>query len=171
MKIGIVGAKLSGKSTLFEAVTGIAADPSKYHGSTPQPGIVKVPDSRLDFLFENYLPEKKVNAVIELLDFPGIELGSRTGTAKSLLAEIRNASDALVLVLKAFDKNDFAKEYENLLAEFLFADLEIIEKRKQKLQASLIKPTKTHKEAKAQSTLHLKSKLDKEGIFKFLGIL
>ncbi len=33
------------------------------------------------------------------------------------------------------------------------------------------KSTKTHKEAKAQSTLHLKSKLDKEGIFKFLGIL
>ena len=146
MKIGIVGTPLGGKSTLFQALTGIAADPSKYHGVKPQPGIVKVPDAQLDFLTELYVPKKKVNAITEFLDFSGIELGSRTETLKTLLGEVRTLSDALLIVLKGFDGNDYQKDFENLLSEFLFSDLEMIEKRISKLQASLIKPTKTHKE-------------------------
>ncbi len=146
MKIGIVGTQLSGKSTLFQALTRIVPDSSKYHGVKPQPGIVKVPDTRLDFLTELYEPKKKVNAITEFLDFSGIELGSRTEILKSILGEMRTLSDALVIVLKAFDNNDFIKDFDNLLSEFLYSDLEMIEKRIAKLQASLIKPTKTHKE-------------------------
>ncbi|MCD4657483.1 MAG: DUF933 domain-containing protein [Planctomycetes bacterium] len=150
MKIGIVGTPLCGKSTMFQALTGLVPDPSKYHGVKPQPGIVKVPDTRLDFLTELYMPKKRVPAITEFLDFVGIGLGSRTETLKTLLGEVRTLSDALVIVLKAFDDNNYVKDYENLLSEFLFSDLEMIEKRVSKLQASLIKPTKTHKEERKE---------------------
>ncbi len=172
MKLGIVGAPLSGKSTLFELITGVKPDAAKYHSVKPQPGIVKVPDERLDFLNDFYNSEKKSPAVIEFLDFKGITLDKRTETTKSLLGEIRNFSDALVIVLKAFNNNDFKKEYEQLQTEFLFSDLEIIEKRKAKLEAALKRPTKTHKEEQAEFDFlsrlqtHLEEKESFEG-FEF----
>ena len=51
MKICIVGLPLSGKSSLFGALTGVSPDASAAKGTDPV-GVVKVPDGRLEKLAE-----------------------------------------------------------------------------------------------------------------------
>jgi ribosome-binding ATPase YchF (GTP1/OBG family) len=69
MKIAFVGPPLSGKSTLFRAVTGMAA--ASHPGMGEHLAVVKVPDQRLHWLFDLYKPKKLVEATIDCLDVPG----------------------------------------------------------------------------------------------------
>jgi GTP-binding protein YchF len=142
MQVALVGPPLSGKTSLFQAVTGVAPDPSKYHGATPQPGRVEVPDPRLSVLSDHYQPKKTTPAMLDVLDFAGIEPGSRTENVKRILGSVRDA-DALVVVLPAYD--DVAavtKAWEDMHGEFLFGDLEVIEKRIGRLEQNLKRPMK-----------------------------
>ena len=70
MKIGIVGYQRSGKSTLFEWLTGVAADPA--HSHTTQSAMAAVPDERVEALSAVYHPKKVVQAALEIVDTPGL---------------------------------------------------------------------------------------------------
>src|SRR4029077_3080035 len=86
MRVGLVGFAGSGKSTLFELLTGAKPDPGKVHAG--QVGIATLADPRLDLLAELQKPKKVTPATVELLDTPGLIPGTH-GDNPQRLALIR----------------------------------------------------------------------------------
>ena len=73
MRVGLVGFAGSGKSTLFQLLTGATPDPGKVHSG--QVGVATLADPRLDFLAALHKPKKVTPATVELLDTPGLMPG------------------------------------------------------------------------------------------------
>jgi ribosome-binding ATPase YchF (GTP1/OBG family) len=135
MKIGLVGYQGSGKSTLFEWLTGIRADPALAHAG--QSAMAAVPDSRVEPLCGIYHPKKITLASLELVDTPGL---SRTHEGNATrLAQIREAG-CLVLVTAAFGGADPRKDLASFREDLLLADLEIVTGRVERLRDSVKKP-------------------------------
>lgn len=135
MKIGIVGYQGSGKSTLFEWITGTPADPSLAH--TTQMAMATVPEPRVAALCEIYQPKKITMAALEIVDTPGL-MRTHEGNA-ARLAKIREAG-CLVIVVPAFGGNDPAADLTNFEDDLLIADLEIMTGRVERLRDSVKKP-------------------------------
>ena len=133
----------SGKTTVFNALTGAHADTGGFSGgrAVPNIGVVKVPDERLDRLTELFHPRKTVPADVTYIDVAIPAGAAREGTINpDHLALIRNA-DALLHVARAFDGGvegapDPWRDVDNLDTEFVIADLMVIEKRLEKLRTS-----------------------------------
>src|SRR5437868_10589289 len=106
MRAGLVGFAGSGKSTLFELLTGAKPDPGKVHSG--QVGIATLNDPRLDFLAAMHRPKKVTPATVELLDTPGLIPGTH-GDNPQRLALIREG-DALLIVLGTFSGGDPAAD-------------------------------------------------------------
>jgi ribosome-binding ATPase len=152
MRVALIGPLQSGKSTLFAAIAesgGSHVDLSR--GDQPHLAVVKVPDSRLDWLSGHYRPKKHTPAELEFLDLPGLDLRDEGGRerAKAHWAAMRQ-SGMLAFVVRAFassavppyrDRVDAAGDVEELLAEMIFADLDQVTARVGKLEAALKKPS------------------------------
>jgi GTP-binding protein YchF len=152
MRVCLAGPSQSGKSTLLAAVVeagGSHIDLSR--GDQPHLAVVKTPDERVDWLAEQYHPKKTTYAEIELLDLPGFDLSDEAGRARSRAhwPALRQA-DALAFVVRDFagdsvpayrGRIDPAADLDELLSEMLFADLEQVAARIEKLDASAKKPT------------------------------
>jgi ribosome-binding ATPase len=136
MKIGLIGYQGSGKSTVFEWLTGAKPDPALAHAS--QSAMAPVPDPRVDSLSQVYHPKKITLASIELVDTAGLSR-SHEGNA-TRLAQIREAG-CLVLVVGAFERgsNPLA-DAASFDEDFLLADLEIVSGRVERLRESVKKP-------------------------------
>lgn len=163
MKIGLAGPRLGGKSTLFAAITGHAPDPTRASGQGPVPGVVPVEDPRLDYLTSVFKPRKHTPAQLEVLDFPGLDLGETSEHKKRIMAQLREV-DALILVFAAYAEGQTleqaAESYDTVKTEFLFADLEMMDKRIEKLRVSVTKASKTQEQD--QRELVLLERLKKE---------
>jgi GTP-binding protein YchF len=136
MRVGIVGFAGSGKSTLFQLLTGARPDPGKIHSG--QVGVAALADPRLDYLAELHRPKKVTPATVEFLDTPGLLPGTHADNPQRL-ALIREG-DALLIVLNGFAGSDPAAELAAFRDEMLFADLELVTNRAERLEASLKKP-------------------------------
>jgi len=164
MRVALIGPPQSGKSTLFAAVAeagGSNVDLSR--PDQPHLAVVKVPDERLDVLAEHFHPKKIVPAELEFLDLPGLNLSDEAGRnrAKTHWAAMRQA-DMLVFVVRAFDdatvpayrdRVDPESDVRELLDEMLFADLDQVTNRIEKLTAALKKPARDHKEQQRELEL------------------
>ncbi|MFO0889583.1 MAG: DUF933 domain-containing protein [Isosphaeraceae bacterium] len=135
MRVGLVGFSGSGKSTLFQLLTGAASDPGKVHSG--QVGVAVLSDPRLEFLASLHNPKKVTPATVEFLDTPGLLPGTH-GDNPQRLAVIREG-DALLIVLGAFSGGDPAAELTAFREEMLFADLQVITNRAERLEASVKK--------------------------------
>jgi GTP-binding protein YchF len=137
MKVGIVGFSQSGKSTLFQALTG--AVPDLAAGLKGQIGVAAVEDVRLDFLTEMYKPKKRTPAKVDFIDTPGLIRGEK-GDNPQRLATLRNA-DGLLVVLDGFSSDESpADQLQKFREELLFADFEVVHNRIEKLEAGSKKP-------------------------------
>jgi GTP-binding protein YchF len=136
MRVGIVGFAGSGKSTLFELLTGARPDPGKIHSG--QVGVATLSDPRLDYLADLHQPKKVTPATVEFLDTPGLMAGSHADNPQRL-ALIREG-DALLIVLNGFAGGDPAAELAHFREEMLFADLGVVTNRVERLEASVKKP-------------------------------
>ncbi|MEZ6065904.1 MAG: DUF933 domain-containing protein [Planctomycetaceae bacterium] len=136
MRIGIVGYQGTGKSTVFELLTGVKPDIGKAH--VGQVGIAVVPDDRFDKLVALYKPKKVTPAKIELLDTPGLARGEQQGNAQKL--GVIRESTALVQVVGSFLGSDPVKEVEDFITDCVLADLQIVTNRIQRLEKDLTRP-------------------------------
>lgn len=137
MKIGLVGFPGSGKSTVFNALTGLSADTGPGGGrATTNLGVVKVPDKRLDAMSEMYSPKKTTYAEITFSDVAGDpkHAGSSRGLERGVLNAMREV-ESLCQVVRAFNDPSNptpanpAQEILDLEAETILADLELVERR------------------------------------------
>lgn len=147
MKVGIVGFAGSGKSTVFHWLTGVKPDPAA--SQRGQIGIAKIPDERLDWLSAQFNPKKTTFATIEFMDTPGLMPTERRDNPRRL--GILREADGLLVVLTGFGGGDPAGELCRFREEVMFADLEIISNRIERLrdQGKKPKPAK-EREADAQ---------------------
>lgn len=145
LKTGIIGLPNVGKSTLFNAITQSHVIAANYPFATidPNVGIVKVKDDRVDRLVEMYQPLKKIYTTFEFIDIAGLVKGASKGEGlgNQFLSNIREV-DAICQVVRCFkDSNvihvdgsvDPIRDVETINIELALADLEIIERRVQRL--------------------------------------
>jgi ribosome-binding ATPase len=142
MQVTIVGLPGSGKTTVFNALTGGHAETGGFSGgrATPNVSVVKVPDERVDRLAALFVPKKVTYADVTYVDVAIPAGAAREGTVNpDVLAQVRNA-DALLHAARAFDDPaatspaDPWRDVDDLDLEFTVADLAVIEKRLEKLQ-------------------------------------
>ncbi len=132
MKIGLVGFAGSGKTTVFNTLTGMNV-PTGFGGQVHL-GTVKVPDARIDKLSAIFKPKKTTFAEITFSDIPGEHSAEHHSLSRKALEPIRT-QDVLCLVVRAFDnpgleqKADPAKELEAFHAECILADLDMVERK------------------------------------------
>ena len=151
MRVALVGPPQSGKSTLFAAVA--EAGGSDVDLSRPDQthlAVVKVPDERLGWMAELEHSKKTTPAELEFLDVPGFDLSDQAGRdrARAHWQEMQQ-SDMLVFVVAGFadpgvaahrGRVDPAGDVEELLNEMLFADLERVTNRIDRIESTLRKP-------------------------------
>ena len=165
MKIGLVGLPKSGKTSLFNLLTGQSVATSSFGASRGEMhvGVARVPDPRVDRLTALFTPKKTTFASFEVVDLAGITKGERGGLDAK---EFRNA-DALLHVVRAFPDATGAPasprgDVQDLETELILADLEVIERRLERLEASL-KKKPNPLEQKEQAVLQrLKPELEGE---------
>lgn len=145
MKIALVGYEGSGKSTLFEWLTGISPDAALAHQG--QTAMAPVPDEHFEPLCEIYHPKKVVHAALEIVDTPGL---SRTHEGNPARLAMLRESGCLVLVVAAFSGADPAAELASFEEDLLLADMEIVSKRIERLRESVKKPRPTRDQELAE---------------------
>lgn len=135
-----------GKTTIFNLLTGAGAKTSNYlTGKTDtNVGTAVVPDRRVDFLSGLYRPKKTIYAQIRFSDLPGLVRGSSQGegVGNQFLNAVRNV-DLLVHVVRSFENPevphvdgsvDLVRDIETIGMELLFADMELVEKRIERIK-------------------------------------
>ncbi|MDO4584587.1 MAG: DUF933 domain-containing protein [Planctomycetia bacterium] len=145
MKIGLAGYQGSGKSSLFQWLTGVEPDLAKSH--LDQSAMATIPEPRVEELIRIYSPKKVTRAAIEITDTPGL---SRTqeGNAQKL-ACLREA-DSLVLVVAGFGGLDPKVEYQKFYEDLILADMELVTRRMERVAESLRKSLPKEEKEKLQ---------------------
>jgi len=148
LQIGIVGLPNVGKSTLFNALTQAGAAVAAYPFTTIEPnrGVTPVPDPRVETLAKMVGPEQVTPATVEFVDIAGLVRGAHRGEGlgNQFLGHIR-AVDAIALVCRCFSASnvahvdgtvDPARDLEVLDLELILADLEVTERRLDKVRSA-----------------------------------
>src|SRR5262249_35482711 len=152
MKVGLVGYSGSGKSTVFQWLTGEAPDPAKVQQG--QMAMADVPDERLDKLSAHFKPKKGTKyAAIAFLDTPGLMADERKDNPRRL--GILREANGLLVVLDGYSGSNLADQLTRFRDELVFADLDILHNRADKLTAQLkrTKPAKEQEQDQAEYEL------------------
>lgn len=148
MKIGLIGLPLTGKTTLFNLLTNSDIQVSEFSQGKIEAnqGMAMVPDERIHFLSDLNNARKLSFATIEVIDVPGLVKGSSAGKGmgNQFLDNIRR-TDTLVHVIRVFENDiiihsdgtvDPMRDIDTVNMELLFADLQVIENRIEKIEGT-----------------------------------
>ncbi len=143
MKVGIIGFTRSGKTTIFNSLTGAHAAVGAYGSRDANVAVIKVPDERVDRLAEIHKPKKKTYAEFEFLDIaPNEAAGEEKVLDEAALAVLRS-TEALVHVIRAFDNENVmhplgdvnaVRDSTSLDEELQLSDLIVIERKIERLE-------------------------------------
>ncbi len=142
METDLIGLAMSGKTTIFNALTGQSADVNEYAGGKKQMHLaeVEVPDPRVEQLGELFATKKITHATVLFKDLQ-MEFTPEGGIATATLAELRSA-EAVIIVLRAFASEAVAhplatvdprRDLVRILDALVFSDYEIAEKRMERV--------------------------------------
>ncbi|MCX6825873.1 MAG: DUF933 domain-containing protein [candidate division Zixibacteria bacterium] len=153
MKLGIIGLPQSGKTTLFNTVSGLKEAVGNYSRAVHR-AVIKVPDVRLENLAAMALPKKVTYAEIEFLDAAGFSGRAQESKADLEIAPELRMMEALVLVVDCFspDSNP-ERDFQTLLDEMILADMATLENNIDKLERT-IKMTGRQERAQELAILH-----------------
>jgi GTP-binding protein YchF len=153
MKIGIVGLPYSGKTTLFEAITG-AHGAAVEHGTATHEATVNVPDARIDLLAKSVNPKKVTYALVDFVDIRGVASDMKREEVVTVLSSLREV-DGLAHVVRWFESPsasphprgtlDPRRDIAEIELELCFADLDIVERRMEKLHKQLLRGQEVEK--------------------------
>src|SRR4030042_3582729 len=147
--IGIIGLPQSGKTTVFNALTGGKADTVSHstEALSPHIGVARVPEPRLKVLTDIFHPGKVVFSEAKYIDIGASvkTLAKDKGIGGQLLNQLSTV-DTLICVVRAFKDEsiphpngsiDIKRDIEALNLELIFSDLAIMERRLERLEGSL----------------------------------
>jgi len=172
LQCGIIGLANTGKTTLFNCMSNVKAETSRFAFTSNKSnlGLIRVPDHRLAELEKLQPTEKLVQAIVEIVDIPGLAKGSSEGEGmgNSFLSDIRD-TDALIHVLRCFDDEnlmhidgsvDPLRDLETLDFELQVRDMSSVDKkimRTEKLVKAGVKDAKATIDALHKVKQHLES--------------
>jgi len=137
MEIGITGLSGAGKSTVFNALARAHAQVGTFTAAQSEPNraVVKVPDNRVGVLAEIFKPKSVKPAEVQFVDVAGLAKGAGLESAAAILGHLRTV-DALLLVVGAFQDGGASAlaDLASLETEFVLSDLEIVDKRLDRLE-------------------------------------
>lgn len=176
MRLPITGLANSGKTTIFNALTGLGHPTSLYitREMEPQIASVKVPDKRLDNLSRLFKPAKVTHATVEYIDYIGLTRGDINHNRK--VFDLVKDADAIVHVIRAFEDEavihplgnlDPLRDLEAVEFEFIFGDLELVTKRLQRIEEAR-KKGKRPNEEEIRVLLKCKDALESEKPLRFI---
>ena len=173
MKIGLLGLPKSGKTTLFNLLTGSDVPTSRYDGGRAElhTGVARVPDERIDRLSALFSPKKTTYATFHVVDLAGIEKGGRASLETK---EFRDA-DALLHVVRGFPDEALGaanprRDIIDLETELILADLEVVDRRLERLEQSIKKRRVDAEVAEAEVLRRLKTSLESETPMRAAGL-
>ena len=139
MKTAIIGLPMTGKTSLFTILTGVAVE-TRIGSTSARTGIARVPDARLEALGKLFEPPKVTQATVEYVDMPSIS--KETLRDAGSIASLRNV-DAFAHVLRVFASDtiphengsvDPIRDMEDLETELVLNDFAVLEKRLERLE-------------------------------------
>jgi ribosome-binding ATPase YchF (GTP1/OBG family) len=146
MKVGIIGLPNVGKSSLFNLLTNAGAQVAKFPFTTIDRniGMVAIPDKRIEKIVELTGSPKMKYASLEFIDIAGLikDAHKGEGLGNKFLAHIRDV-EIIVHVLRCFVAPDVAHtseqispkdDYDIVRTELLLSDMEIVERRIEKIK-------------------------------------
>ena len=139
MKVGLAGFARSGKTTIFNVLTGMSAEVGSFETKRDAAiAVLKVPDPRVDALAEIVEPDRKKYAEVTFLDFPPSEERKAALDTRSL-TQMREV-EALTQVVAAFDdpmaatRGEPLRDLRGFQSELILADMGVIEKRLERVR-------------------------------------
>jgi len=170
LKIAIIGLANSGKTTIFNALTGQNLETTTYPTLNAEPhiGMVKVPDPRIDKLTEIFKPKKTTFATVEYIDYIGLTKGDMEQNRK--VFDLIKDADAIVHVVRGFEDEAVMhpletvnplRDAETLELEMIFGDLDLVDKRLQRMEEG-VKRGKKPDETEKKILVKCKEVLEKE---------
>ncbi|MFH1613364.1 MAG: redox-regulated ATPase YchF [bacterium] len=141
MKLGIIGTHQSGKTTLFNALTSLNIDTLAHPKNNVNIGTVMVPDERMEKLIEIYTPKKITYASCEFVDI----VDSQNTTCKNELGSQKlghfREVDVIIQIIRCFENPHLGiigispiKEIEEITLELILADIDVIQRKIERLQ-------------------------------------
>ena len=154
MKIGLIGLKNSGKTTIFNALTRSNIETSAFGSEKAQPNlaVVDVEDPRVGVLSAMYNPKKTIYATIDLIDFGALSGDARSGLFSGDALNLIRSVDALALVVRNFSDEvigemegepDPSRDYGTVESELVLSDLIMAENRLERIESDRKRGKKT----------------------------